>query len=261
MAGLRFVIALVVLAVVFGLVERRWPASTSRRARWGLDVGWWVLGRVVDPLVKAVVGLLLVGPLVLAGLPLERELLLQGHGWVATLPAPLQLVGALFVADGCATLLHHVHHRWRPMWRVHTVHHSSTHLDWLAAGRVHPLNEVAQRAPGALVLLLLGFDLTVVAAVAPILTLWAVGLHANVDWRLGPLRYVVATPAFHRWHHAHPPADRPHGCNFAGLFPVFDLILGSYYLPPEPATSFGVVDLDVPERLGAQLLLRFPPRA
>jgi hypothetical protein len=42
---------------------------------------------------------------------------------------------------------------------------------------------------------------------------------------------------------------------------VFDLILGSYYLPPEPATSFGVVDLDVPERLGAQLLLRFPPRA
>jgi len=76
--------AFMVLAVGFGLIERFWPASPTRRARWGLDVAWWVLGRIVDPAVKAVTGLLLVGPL-----------LLQGHGWVATQPAAVQLVGAL----------------------------------------------------------------------------------------------------------------------------------------------------------------------
>jgi sterol desaturase/sphingolipid hydroxylase (fatty acid hydroxylase superfamily) len=41
----------------------------------------------------------------------------------------------------------------------------------------------------------------VLAAFVPFLTLYAILLHANVGWTFGPLRDVIASPVFHRWHH------------------------------------------------------------
>ena len=32
-------------------------------------------------------------------------------------------------------------------------------------------------------------------------TTTAAFVHANLNWTFGPLKYVVATPVFHRWHH------------------------------------------------------------
>lgn len=252
-----FVVAVGVLAAGFGVVERLAPASPARRTAWGLDLAWLLTGRVVDPLVKLAIGVACAAPVALLGLSREREVLLAGYGPLAALPAPVALALVLFLSDGLSAAVHRLHHRWPRLWRVHAVHHSSRHLDWLAAARVHPLNEVLNRAPAAVALLTLGFDLRVVAAAAPVLTLWAIGLHANVDWRLGPLRYVVATPGFHRWHHARPPAHLPDGCNFAGLFPVWDLLAGTFWLPPEPAREFGVDEPPVPESFARQLFLRF----
>ncbi len=245
-----------VLALGFGVVERRWPAVPTRRTAWRLDLTWLVANKLLDPVVKAAVGLSVALPVLALGLPRDREALLAGHGPLAELPGPVQLFLVLFLADGIGVGAHWLHHRLPQLWRVHAIHHSSTHLDWLAAPRVHPLNELLNRVPGALALLVLGFDLRIVASAAPVLGLWAIGIHANVDWRLGPLRWLVATPAFHRWHHARPPPGFPNGCNFAGLFPVWDLLLGTYHLPPEPARDFGVTDLAVPETFWGQLLLR-----
>lgn len=256
----RFVLVFAVLAAVFRFLESRWPAVASRRTSWGLDLAWLAFGRVVDPLVKLGVAAICFGPLVLLGLPRDRELLVAGHGPLATLPGPVQLLLVLLVADGTSALMHYLHHRIPFLWRIHAVHHSTTHLDWLAAVRVHPLNELANRAPGVLVLLVLGFDLRYIAAAAPILTLWAIGLHANLNFRGGPLRYLVATPGFHRWHHALPPEGRPYGCNFAGLFPFWDLLFGTYWLPEQPARAFGVADRVIPESFLGQLLLRSEPR-
>jgi hypothetical protein len=35
-----------------------------------------------------------------------------------------------------------------------------------------------------------------------IATLWEFIVHANVPWRFGPLKWLIATPVFHHWHHA-----------------------------------------------------------
>ena len=79
-------------------------------------------------------------------------------------------------------------------------------------------------------------------------------LHANVNWSFGPLRYGIATPGFHRWHHA---ADAVAlDKNFAGLFPVWDLRFGTFYLPAHAPERFGVANARVPDGLWAQL--RFP---
>ena len=91
----------------------------------------------------------------------------------------------------------------------------------------------------------------------PALGLYGLLLHSDVRWRFGPLAYLVATPAFHRWHHAN--ADVPEGgCNFAGLFPLWDMAFGTFHLPAEapemPAqTEVGldggitVVDFETPQ--------------
>jgi len=129
---------------------------------------------------------------------------------------------------------------------VHAIHHSSEQLDWLSAVRVHPLNDIVSRTAQVLPFLLLGFAARVVVPVLPFLTVYAIAVHANVSWDFGPLRAVLASPRFHRWHHS----SRPEGLdrNFAGLFPFWDIVFGTYYLPRDRSPQrFGVLDEDLPE--------------
>lgn len=75
----------------------------------------------------------------------------------------------------------------------------------------------------------LGFPPDVLGYGALFLGLHNIYVHINVDWGHGPLRYVLASPRFHRWHHADVP--EAYGKNLANRFPVFDLIFGTYYMP------------------------------
>jgi sterol desaturase/sphingolipid hydroxylase (fatty acid hydroxylase superfamily) len=94
------------------------------------------------------------------------------------------------------------------------------------------------------------------AAYVPFLSFHATFLHANVPWSFGPLRYVVSSPLFHRWHHTREAEglDR----NFAGLFPFIDLAFGTFYMPRDrqPA-AFGIQGNPVPTGLVAQLVYPF----
>jgi len=103
---------------------------------------------------------------------------------------------------------------------------------------------------------LLGFSSMVVAAYVPFRTFYALLLHANVSWTFGPFRYVLASPAFHRWHHSKDEAARDK--NFAGLLPLFDILFGTIYLPADrqPA-EFGVPSDSVPESFLGQMLYPF----
>jgi sterol desaturase/sphingolipid hydroxylase (fatty acid hydroxylase superfamily) len=47
----------------------------------------------------------------------------------------------------------------------------------------------------------MGFNGAALAAFVPFLTFYALFIHANVSWSYGPFRYLIASPAFHRWHH------------------------------------------------------------
>jgi sterol desaturase/sphingolipid hydroxylase (fatty acid hydroxylase superfamily) len=100
-------------------------------------------------------------------------------------------------------------------------------------------------------LFLLGFRLEVLAGVLPGAALHGLLLHANVRWSFGPLRYVIASPAFHRWHHAADAEGRDK--NFAGLLPVWDLIFGTFHMPGRPPVRCGV-DEEVPKGFFGQLV-------
>ena len=84
-----------------------------------------------------------------------------------------------------------------------------------------------------------------------LVTLQAIFIHANVRLRFGPLRWLIATPEYHHWHHASDPMA--YNSNFAGEFPWIDLVFGTLYLPVgQKPTAYGV-DEPAPERYLDQL--------
>ena len=251
--------ALVVLSAVFAAIEWAWPARRQPRLRGGLatDVGYWLLvSLVTKPLTQASIALALV-LLYRADLASVQARVMDPTSFLARQPLWLQAIEMLVLGDVIGYVAHRAFHRGR-LWPFHAVHHSSTELDWLSAVRVHPLNEWLPRIATVLVLVGLGFSARAVAAYVPVLTLYAILLHANVSWTLGPLGHVVASPVFHQWHHTaeHEGLDK----NFAGLFPWIDRLAGTYYMPMDRLPSrFGVIGHPVPDGLWRQLA--FPFRA
>lgn len=252
-------VALALLAVVFGLIERWRPAVIGQRMLrpgYGTDLVYWLTTPWLTRSMTRIGVVLALAPLfALLGRPLTRESVLAGYGAVGQWPMPAQALAIVVIGDFVGYWTHRAFHRgWA--WRVHAVHHSSEALDWLAAVRVHPLNDLGNRVAQALVLIGLGFSPLAVAAIQPFLTLYAIFLHANVRAEFGPLRYVIATPAFHRWHHT----SEADGCdkNFAGLLPLWDLMFGTFHMPPgRQAERFGVDGIKVPGSYLAQLMFPF----
>jgi sterol desaturase/sphingolipid hydroxylase (fatty acid hydroxylase superfamily) len=142
------------------------------------------------------------------------------------------------------------------MWKYHAIHHSSTELDWISAARFHPINILFGTVLVDVALLLAGISPNVMLWVGPFTTASSAFVHANLNWTLGPFKYVMAGPVFHRWHHT--AADRGGSSNFAGTFPIWDLMFGTWYMPKgELPDEYGVDDKDFPEGFGAQMLYPF----
>ncbi len=256
-------VALAVLAAVLWPLERLWPAIPGQRwRRPGLrtDLAYWFFTPLVTKgLTRFAVIVAVVVMAVAAGMPLEREAI---QAWLADpsravrrQPAWLQAIEVLLIGDFVGYWTHRLFHG-RRLWRYHSVHHASRHLDWLSSVRLHPVNDAVARMSGVVPILLLGFPPTVLAAYVPFLTLWAILLHANLRWSFGPFRYVIASPTFHRWHHTS--EDEGLDKNFAGLFPVLDVIFGTFYMPAgQQPQRFGLKDEVVPEGLLGQLAYPF----
>jgi sterol desaturase/sphingolipid hydroxylase (fatty acid hydroxylase superfamily) len=258
------VLGLAAFAVIFAVLERRWPSRRDHigwRADMPTDLAYWFFTPVVTKTITRVAILLaLVAVALASGVPIDKsslEAMLSPRGAVADLPRWAQLLLLLLLADFIGYVAHRVLHM-RALWPFHAVHHSSTRVDWLSAVRMHPVNDVLTRVAQALPIVLIGFDVTVLAAYVPVLAFYAIFVHANVPWSFGPLRYVLASPAFHRWHHA--AEGEGVGRNFAGMFPVFDVLFGTFYMPMGSSPQvFGAPCAEVPNGLLAQLW--YPMRA
>jgi len=260
---LSVAVGLVVLGAVFGLLERLVPAVAGQpRIRSGtwVDVGWFFVTPLVSKTVsRMAIVLILVAVAMSSGVPFRLDALqefLAPRPALAALPWGVQLVLLLLVADLCGYASHRWLHASPRLWPIHAVHHSSTQVDWLSAGRVHPLNDVVTRLAQSVPIVLIGFDPAIVAAYVPLLIFYAVLVHANVGWTFGPLRYVLASPVFHRWHHA----AEAEGLNrnFAGMFPFIDLAFGTFHMPLDRSPArYGIPEDDVPGTMWGQLAYPF----
>lgn len=260
---LGLVVAFVIASVVFGALERMWPSVRGQRlfrSGYKTDLLWWLWTPLVNQTVAF--GAIVVVVIVMArfaGVPLDREHLrawVQRETWVTRQPAGLQAIEALVWFDFVGYWSHRAFHQAELLWRFHAVHHSPTELDWLSSVRVHPVNEIGQRVVQAIPLVVVGYDPGVLAAYIPLLTVYAILLHANVNWDFGRLRYVLASPIYHRWHHT----SEKEGLNrnYAGMFPWLDMLFGTMYFPRHRRPiAFGVAGERVPDNLLAQLAYPF----
>ncbi len=211
------VVGLVVLGLACGVIEKLFRSADAppwyRRSDVKTDLAYWFFTPLVSRgVTAAVVALVVTAIVVISGGSLEalRAEIAAGRppaigpAWMAaglaSLPFAAQLLLGLAISDFISYWMHRAFHR-APLWALHAVHHASPRLDWLSSVRLHPLNQAAMRVMQAVPLLFLGFDASVFAVVAPFFAIYAIMLHANVNWSFGPLRHVVATPCFHRWHH------------------------------------------------------------
>ena len=256
-------IGFAILAALLWPLER-WRPAIAGQSLWRrgtpTDLAYWLFTPLVTRAITraGVAGAVVVLALV-AGLPLEREhieaFVTHPAPAVGTQPAWLQVVEVLLLGDLIGYWSHRLFHG-RALWRFHVVHHSPTTVDWLSAVRLHPINDVLARLVQVVPALLLGFSPTLLAAYVPLLTFHAILLHANVPWSFGPLRFVFSSPSFHRWHHTSETEGQDK--NFAGLFPFWDVLFGTFYMPRgRQPRDFGVAGNPVPDGLWAQLLYPF----
>lgn len=259
----RIVLGFIILGSAFWIIEKFFGSKkVNAKKDWQdirVDLTYWVLAPILN---KGLTKLGVLATLFLVATLIGKEEFQQrvtvGYGPVVHWPLYLQIIAALVAGDFVAYWMHRFFHRYQWPWRVHAIHHSPTVVNWLSATRVHPLNQLISRVPQILFLFLLGFPIKTIALYLPSLVIYALFLHTNIRFHFGPLRYVIATPNFHRWHHT----SAEEGCdkNFSGLFVFWDILFGTFYLPGSVATKFGVQGIEVPKSFWRQMWFPFSSR-
>ena len=171
------------------------------------------------------------------------------------LPLWLQCVLIMLLQDALLYMAHRIFHT-QLAWKFHAIHHSPTVLDWMSTARFHPINHLLAFTLADVVVLLMGFKVEALILLTPFNLIYSSMTHANLNWTCGPLRYVFASPVFHRWHHT----TEKEGLNknFASTFPFLDLLFGTFYMPAgKLPQEFGVGQSDFPEDFLGQLVRPF----
>ena len=143
-------------------------------------------------------------------------------------PVIVPALVALVVADFLDYWSHRIRHV-SFLWPMHAVHHSDTKMHYLSWYRAHIIEMVVIQGGYVLLATWMGASPSAVMGVVLFRAFHQQYVHMNVDWTHGPLKWVLASPRFHRWHHAdHREAwDK----NFSSVFPIWDRLFGTYYCP------------------------------
>ena len=256
---LRLCAWLVLLTVIFLPLERLCalrPQKVFRKAI-AADLGYYFLSSLLP-------SALLAAPLSLVALG-AHSLLPEGvQAAIAGAPLWARAAAGLIVGEVGFYWGHRLSHEIPVLWRFHAIHHSAEHMDFIVNTRAHPVDLVLTRLAGLVPLYALGLGSTssasggvVPALVAVVATAWGFFIHSNVRWRLGPLEWLVATPAFHHWHHTRTgPIDR----NYASLLPWLDRVFRTHHLPREWPDEYGI-EAEMPASLAGQLIHPLRPGA
>lgn len=250
---LRLILWLLILATVFVPLERLCGLRRQDifRKRFPTDIVYYFLSSMLP---KAV----LVIPMAAAGYAAHLLVPMAFRLRVAGLPIGIRFACALAIAE----VGYYWGHRWSHeipfLWGFHAIHHGAEEMDWLVNTRAHPVDIVFTRLCGVLPVYVLGLSQPSRAGldyisllVILISTAWGFLIHANLRWRLGPLEWLLAGPAFHHWHHTY---EAPLNRNFSPMLPVVDKLFGTHYLPKDQWPARYGTDAAAPEGFAEQLV-------
>lgn len=246
--------ALVVVALIFIPLERLLPLHPEQkvlRSHWTNDLIYFLLNGV---LIKLGLLIIIAAMMIVVELSMPRVI----GETVRMQPIWLQVVEVVILADIGFYLAHRAFHAVPFLWKFHAIHHSIEEMDWLAAHRVHPVDQILTKAASYLPVFALGFSPAAVAAFALLYHWQSLLIHSNTRLSFGPLKWVLASPQFHHWHHANEPAA--YDKNFAGQLPLIDALAGTLFLPERMPARYGT-DEPVPPLYHQQLAYPLRPAA
>jgi len=257
---LRLCVWLVLLVLVFVPLERAFALHRQKvfRKTFFSDLAWYFLsGLLPSPL--------LVPSMAAIAWLLHSVVPGALHARVAAMPVAVRFAASMIVGEIGFYWGHRSSHQIPFLWRFHAIHHSAEEMDWLVNTRAHPVDLVFTRLCGFVPLYALGLAQPMANRldVVPMLvivtsTAWGFFIHANLNWRFGPVEWLVSTPAFHHWHHTY---SEPLNKNFSPMLPWVDRLFGTYHAPKAQWPSRYGTDAPVPSGLAAQLLDPLLPKA
>jgi sterol desaturase/sphingolipid hydroxylase (fatty acid hydroxylase superfamily) len=237
--------AFLCLLLLVDLMRRGWRLSWSRRMVAGVLATFAILG----------VNVVLFPAVWLAADQLKKFYALAGIPSIPTevwsgVPV-LVLIPLAVIAHDFANYWNHraLHLPW--LWPVHAIHHSDPDVTGATAFRIHIIEKLVMLTSYVVLLSWLGLPDNAIGLGAVFVVLYQIYVHINVDWGHGPFHLLLASPRFHRWHHADVPGA--HGKNLANIFSLWDWLFGTYYCPGTCEARVGVAG--VPENDVARLIL------
>lgn len=247
---MKFVVAFLLLWLLFGILEWRFPLHREQkhfRHGWLTDVVHFFCNHILINAGTYAVAILLY-------VFLHRFVSPSLQLAIRSQPALLQFIEAFFIAQLAFYFVHRLAHKVPWLWRFHAIHHSSKELDWLASARLHPVEMIIVNTAIGMPLLLLGFTKETFGAYLLFGAILPIFNHSNTKFRFSFLNRIIATPEFHHWHHSNDPAARDR--NFSG-FPVIDLLFRTYYVPDREMPKTYGVDEYIPNNYLRQMLFPF----
>lgn len=225
------------------------------------DLLFWVTRKALMPFLMLPAGIVFVGAVGYATNWLLSTLLVIQSPLIEGPAGPVMVtiftITMLLAYDISYYLYHVAQHRYPVLWELHKVHHSAEVMVGITKDRVHPLDELMNRAwdgviPGicfgiwSLVSLNL-VELTVfgvnVYVIRNILMMDFVR-HTHFKISFGPLNNLILCPHWHQLHHSTDP--RHYDKNFGLLFSFWDRLFGTLCVPrPDEDFKFGLIERNV----------------
>ena len=229
-----FVLNLLLYSAIFVPLERLFALREDQlvfRPQWRVDLAYFF----VNSLLIEVLTIFTLQPALVL---FDWARVPSVSGAVSALPLVAALPLLVLVADFSQYWVHRTFHSVSWLWPFHAVHHSAEQMDWLAGSRLHLVDVIVTRGLTYIPIFLLGFSNATLAAYVFLVAAQATFIHANVRWEFRAVRRLIATPAFHHWHHS---ADREAvDKNFAVHTPIWDWLFGTYYFPDRWPTRYGL---------------------
>jgi sterol desaturase/sphingolipid hydroxylase (fatty acid hydroxylase superfamily) len=236
--------------------QQTWFSRVRGFAFW---VVYTMFGVFVALFTQIVMGWLKIKPL----LPIDDPWRVQSDNpiyWILGYTAVA--LAYIFIHDFFYYWFHRAQHRIPILWRLHSTHHSIEELN--AFNDYHHIFEDLLRVPAVTIPLamLVSVSLSQIAVTLFLLGIYGRLIHANTKLQIGPLRYLLAEPRYHRIHHSR---ERPHwNKNYSSLFPIWDVIFGTVHFPrkdeyPRTGLSYVREPRSLAEYLVPKALPKTPP--
>ena len=248
----RLSLWLVILVTVFVPLERVFAVHPQKILRKGIivDLCYYFLSSLLPAVLLSV-------PIGLVAWTVHRAAPESFLAATAALPIWARVLAGLVAGDVGYYWGHRLSHEIPFLWDFHAIHHSAEEIDFLVNTRAHPIDMVFGRFCALVPLYVLGLagpvgaEGTVVPVVVTLIgTVWGFFIHANLRWRFGLLEYLIATPAFHHWHHTRTGHINR---NYSAVMPWLDRLFGTYHLPLNQWPAEYGIKAKLPDTLVGQL--------